>query len=421
MAANQTPTVIEKVHLICTDRGSYKFYDIELLDYGDGTYKCVGYNGAIAGHPSEPQTGTPRPQSATPVSLEEARKHFEKLERSKRKEYRDNPDKPRYVAGSSGQESAGASTAPYTPVIFAAYTAPTETKERTGVCGFLPKPIDIMRARELVTDNNYDASQKLDGIKKYVTHRGKENCFGTNKLGFRVPLAFALERELALLARITDSTAGLTLDGEEMGVYYAYDLLEYAGVDITKVEYSRRQDNLRRIAEMFERARIEEGFTGEPAIRFVRKAETTAEKVALMRLVEEQYLEGVVFANKNDPGQLLKWKQWRSLDCVIVANRGKQSVEGFVYHMGVLQSVGNINISLERYNHVLAIEERGEMAVAEVACLYASGDADARGQLQQGSVRRVRDDKLPEQCTGDQLAWCVTKKVVIDWTQALAA
>ena len=86
-----------------------------------------------------------------------------------------------------------------------------------------------------------------------------------------------------------------------------------------------------------------------------------------------------------------------------------------------MQSVGNINCSLARYNQVLEIQARGEMAVGEVACLYASGNAAARGQLQQGSVRRIRDDKLPEQCTGDQLEWCVTRKVVVDWSEALAA
>jgi hypothetical protein len=413
MTTNRTPVVVERVHLICTE-GSYKFYDIELLRFGEDLYQAVGYNGRIVGEPSDPQSGKPRPQSLGPVSYAEARLHFDALEKSKRREYSDNPHKPRYVAGDEQAEAAEAA-----PPTLAA--APAEArKERTGVRGYLPKPVEDERALDLVYDDSYDASQKLDGEKQYATLRDGDS-FGTNKLGNRIMLPAAVRRDLALLARAADSANGVTLDGEQMGAYFVYDLLELRGADLRAAEYRRRQDELLCVAERFEAARREEGLPGEPAIRFVRKAVTTADKLTLMRVVQELQLEGAVFANLLHPGQLFKWKQWRTLDVVAVANPAKRSVTGYVYHGGVLQPVGSINISEERYRRVLEIESRGGSAVSEVKCLYSSGDADARGQLQQASVMRVRDDKLPEQCTGDQLKWCVTRKVVIDWTQYAAA
>src|SRR5438105_1279869 len=101
MTTSRTPTVVEKVHLICIDSRSntYKFYDIELLDYGGGRYQAVGYNGRIKGSPADPQNGKARPQSNQPVSYAAARVHFDALERDKRREYEENPYKPRYYAG----------------------------------------------------------------------------------------------------------------------------------------------------------------------------------------------------------------------------------------------------------------------------------------------------------------------------------
>src|SRR5215210_6146928 len=109
MTTNQTPVVVERVHLICTE-GAYKFYNIELLKYGDDLYQAVGYNGRIVGEPSDPQNGKPRPQSPGPVSYRLARSHFDALEKDKRREYRDNPYKPRYVAGH--EQAADAVEAP---------------------------------------------------------------------------------------------------------------------------------------------------------------------------------------------------------------------------------------------------------------------------------------------------------------------
>ena len=268
MTINQTPVVVERVHLICTE-GAYKFYDIELLQHGEDLYQAVGYNGRIIGEPSDPQNGKPRPQSPGPVPYAEARRHFDALEKDKRREYRDNPHKPRYVAGEERADDAAAEAAP--PILAVAPAAPL--KERTGIRGFLPKPVEDERALDLVYDDSYDASQKLDGEKQYATQRA-EDSFGTNKLGNRIPLPAAVRRELALLARVTDSVSGLTLDGEQMNVYFVYDLLEFRGADLRAAEYRRRQDEMIRAAERFESARRDEGVTGEPAIRFVRKAVT---------------------------------------------------------------------------------------------------------------------------------------------------
>lgn len=412
MATSQEPVVVEKVFLICTE-GAYKYYDIELQHFGGDNYKAVGFNGGIKGAPADPQSGKPRPQSADPVPYAVARAQFDALEQDKLRKYRYNEFKPRYRAG----EEPGADGAP--AVIIAASPSAAAAKERTDVFGFLPKPIDDARALELVHDDNYDASQKLDGDKKYATHR-RSLGFGTNKLRVRVPLPAAVSQELALIAKAMDSDAGLSFDGEEMSRYWVYDLLELGGRDLRDLNYCHRQESLLVVADRFARARAEAGLTGEPMIRFLRKANTTEEKLALMRAAEEHDLEGVVFAHKHLPGQIFKWKRWRELDVVCKANT-RRSVEGFVYVGGILQSVGNVNISEARYREVLEIEARGERAVAEVKCIYASGDAAARGQLEQGSVKRIRTDKLPEQCTGDQLDHCLTKKIVVDWTQRPAA
>lgn len=106
MSTNQTPVVVERVHLICTGGNSYKFYDIVLLKFSDDLYQAVGYNGRIKGEPSDPQNGIARPQSPGPVSYRLARSQFDALERDKRREYRDNPYKPRYYGDTTTRQSA---------------------------------------------------------------------------------------------------------------------------------------------------------------------------------------------------------------------------------------------------------------------------------------------------------------------------
>ena len=106
MTTNQTPVVVERVHLICTEGSSYKFYDIVLLRFDGDLYQAVGYNGRIKGEPSDPQNGIARPQSPGPVSYRLARGHFDALERDKRREYRDNPYKPRYYGGTTTRQAA---------------------------------------------------------------------------------------------------------------------------------------------------------------------------------------------------------------------------------------------------------------------------------------------------------------------------
>ena len=114
MTTSQTPTVVEKVHLICIDSRSntYKFYDIALLKYGDDLYQAVGYNGRIKGEPSDPQNGVARPQSPGPVSYRRARGHFDALERDKRREYEENPYKPRYYASATTQRTTSSRGTP---------------------------------------------------------------------------------------------------------------------------------------------------------------------------------------------------------------------------------------------------------------------------------------------------------------------
>jgi hypothetical protein len=110
MTTNQSPTVVERVHLICTRGNSYKFYDIELLRFGEDLYQAVGYNGRIKGSPADPQSGIPRPQSPGPVSYRIARSQFDALESDKLREYEENPYKPRYYGGTTARQPAA--TAP---------------------------------------------------------------------------------------------------------------------------------------------------------------------------------------------------------------------------------------------------------------------------------------------------------------------
>lgn len=410
-------TIIEKIYLICTTGSSNKFYDLELQDYGNGKFMACGFNGGIG------QSATPRPQSETLVSEQEARRHFAAMEKKKRKEYWDDPNKQRFVAGATQQSQPAASTTTTTtpqPATEAAPVVPISSgasKTPTGINGHLPKPIDAERAKELLYDDDYDASQKFDGKKLYLTYRAGR-IIATNKLGFEIAAPSMLADEFSSLARATGNDAGLTLDGEDFFGFRVYDLLEERGVSIKEYEYSRRMANMRLLAERYARYRAEQGMTGEPLIKFVDKAQITAEKLALAAHVEAEGGEGLVFAHKFETAQIYKYKRVRRLD-VVAKTTGKRSIEGLVFHDGAFVSVGKINISEERMKRVREIVAQGEQPVCEVECLYASGLAEDGGKLQQAYVVHVREDKLPAQCTSDQMHACQTSKKVLNWREPL--
>jgi bifunctional non-homologous end joining protein LigD len=346
-------TTIDRADLFCKSGSKDAVYHIQ-IEQTEGGYVVNFQNGRAGG------TLTSKTKTEKPVTLDAARKLFDKTVKSKM------TDSPPYLMSNRVGTS-------FTEVS-------KEMAERsTGLFPQLLNEIDHTprMLESLINSPHHVAEQKFDGERRMV-HRGVGDsaAIGSNRKALQV----------ALPVDIAASMNGVvcTLDGEIIGdTLYAFDLLAINGVDLRGQGFFERKTRLDNIAHLF----------GD-AIKVVADAVTPDEKRALVERARAMGQEGVVFKRVDAPyvagrptsgGDQLKAKNWRDATVICLGSKSDR----LSIRIGVIDN----RLGTGEVVEVGAVNMIGKGAVAEgdlldVKYLYAFDG----GSLFEATFKRVRTD-----------------------------
>jgi bifunctional non-homologous end joining protein LigD len=351
-----TDIATERVTLYYRQGSSDKIYQCAIEPSGPGFAVTFAYGR----RGSTLNTGT---KTAEPVGYDEARKIFDKLVREKTTKG--------YTPGEDG-----------TP-----YQQTDNEPRATGIVPQLCNPIDETEARHLLSDPAWLTQEKFDGKRLLVQRRG-DSIIGINRKGLTVSLP----------KPIVQCAAGLPsqqflIDGECVGdTFIAFDLLEYACVDLRGQPYRKRLDKLYCLPV---------AALGEPIVS-VQTAIKPIPKRAMLAELRQRNCEGIVFKRIEAPhtpgrpasgGDWLKLKFTATCSCIVARTNGnKRSVMLELINGDKHIAVGSVTIPA---NH--AIPTAGQ--IVEVRYLYAYPG----GSLYQPVYLGARDDVVAAECRASQL------------------
>lgn len=307
-------------------------------------------------------TGTKTPQ---PIPLEQARKVFEKLVRSKlRKGYRHTVNPP-------GQP----------------YHRSVDEGRDTGIRPQLLNPIEESEVGHLIRSSKFCLQQKHDGRRLLVRKQG-DSIVGINRRGLAMAIPEPIREAVASIP------CDLLIDGEAVGdTMHAFDLLEFEGSSLRHMGYLQRFEILMGLI-----------LRPQPGLCWIATPVDPDDKRAAYEELRAEGAEGVVFKDIDAPytpgrpnsgGPQLKFKFVETASFLVAGRNGtKRSVAlELVTAEGNRVSAGNVTIPS---NH--QVPSKG--SVVEVRYLYAHRES---GAVYQPVYLGPRDDIPPDECTVDQL------------------
>ena len=267
--------------------------------------------------------------------------------------------------------------------------------------GYRPQLLNIIEESEAeakLSDDRYVMQQKHDGRRHAVRQDSASTLLGINKLGRAVPVDSKVEAALATLFK---HTGGYHVDGEKVGTYFLFDLLQdgptEAAGDIRKKGYIHRMNRLEQIA-----AEHPEAFK-DGSIRVTETWIGTEAKTKAYAALKAAKAEGVVFKLRNAPytagrpnsgGDHLKFKFYAEASFIVKKVNTQRSVElGLITPEGIVQGMGNCTIPANQ-----SIPEAG--SIIEVRYLYAFPNG---GKVYQPTFKELRNDILAGECLTTQL------------------
>lgn len=260
----------------------------------------------------------------------------------------------------------------------------------TRLVPMLASPVDIDDLPELIQDENWAFDQKLDGQRRLVAVTdGQPQAVG--RRGATAKLPREIQRDLAVLGG-----GDWLVDGELIGTaLWVFDLIRLRTTASTSTRRSRSEGarwmgslrTSRRAPFMYCRASRPPPRSRCWSTRFV----TVVAKVSSARHVDGRYEFGKRSQN------MRKAKFFRDIDVVVTRLRvdGRENFGIGLVRGGELIEIGTCSALYRSIGNV----EVGQ--VVTVRYLYAN----ERGHLQHPSQPQLRTDKLPEECTFDQLIY----------------
>jgi len=338
--------MIKSVDLYFKDGGSDKEYHAKIE--AEGTGYVVNF--AYGRRGNALMIGT---KTQSPVSIEEAKKIFEKLVNEKRAKG--------YTESGDGK----------------AFAMSAKAGKVSGLLPQLLNPIGEDECEKLLKDDDYGAQKKFDGKRIMIRKKGK-SIDGSNRKGLVVSLPQEIVDELS-------SWPDCEIDGELVGnIYNVFDMLSKDGKDLRKRDYQGR------CAQLPIRGTY---------VKVAELAVTEVAKKSLYKTLVKQKQEGIVFKRLDAPysvgrpnsgGTQLKFKFYATCSAV-VGSINKQRSVGLL--MGGI-SVGNVTIHPNK-----DIPKIGD--VVEIKYLYAYDG----GSLYQPQYIGVRDDIDADDCKLAQLKY----------------
>lgn len=306
-------------------------------------------------------TGT---KTLTPVDYAMAKKIFDKLVAEKTAKG--------YTVGEAG-----------TP-----YQQTPKENRATGILPQLLNPVEEDQTHKLLTDPAWWAQEKYDG-KRILIRRSDDRIEGINRSGLIVSLPQPIVQTALKLGGMQ-----WIIDGELIGDdFTAFDVLEYACVNLRNEPYSKRFKVLGGFVPCSSAARI----------GVIDTATTVNAKRGLLDALRRAKREGIVFKRKDSRyvpgrpasgGDQLKLKFVATASCIVSGMNGsKRSVKlHLIGEDGSRVLVGSVTIPS---NH--AFPTIGQ--IVEVRYLYAYPG----GSLFQPVYLGVRQDITVDQCKLSQL------------------
>ena len=183
----------------------------------------------------------------------------------------------------------------------------------------LPQLLNEVSEEELenlINDDRYIAQEKMDGERRPLKKTSTET-FGINKKGHRV----------STIKKILDSVSNqetILLDGEQVGnTLYVFDCLELNGKNLKNQKLEKRLEVL-------------DSLTLGQSIKIVPTAKTAKEKRSLLKKLQKENKEGIVFklasskyesGRPSSGGPALKYKFYKTATVKVEAHtEGKRSV-----------------------------------------------------------------------------------------------
>lgn len=358
MTATQTKT-IDSIRLEADSQSANgKFYQIEINEVRGG-YTVDFAHGAVG---DTPRIGTKTPK---PVSLEDARKAYEKLVKSK-------------VHGDSHYSPVtNVREMPKRPV-------PATATTPGWIAPRLLNDVDESQIVAMAEAENWWVQIKHDGDRVQLHAVQGVPTFYSGRSGKlrAVPVKIA--------TALAKSRSTFVIDGEQIDdTIWAFDLLSIGGTDLRHEPYENRYASLEALLKLL----------GIKTIKLVKSAKTHAAKVQMILDAKNDNEEGVVFVAKTAPyvagrparlGTSQRFKFVASGSFMVIQHnhegRGKQSIDvGF--HDGVV--IGTCSVIGKQ------IPEIGQ--VVEVAYLYVES------KLVQPRLKGIRHDVPVKACNRRQL------------------
>lgn len=351
----------DQISLYFTEGSSDKEYHAQIVAQGDG--HAVNFQYGRRG--SALQTGS---KTAAPVPYDKARKIYDKLVAEKMSKG--------YTTGETG----------------VAFQASSKEARVSGIVPQLLNAIEESETSRFLRDRGYCAQQKMDGERRMIRKIGNV-VSGINRKGLVVPLPLPLVEAVQAA-----NYPSFLLDGELIGNrFYAFDTLEYSGINIENRPYGERFAATCSLVAAIENDQI--------VLVPHAHADSPGTKLVLFLDTKKAGLEGVVFkdiAAVYSPGRpasggpQLKYKFVESASCLVdKVNDGKRSVAlCLMDKWGDAVPVGNVTVPPN-----YAMPAAG--AIVEVQYLYAYPG----GSLYQPVYHGERDDIDVSACSMDQLKY----------------
>lgn len=351
---------IQCITLYNQTNGRDAVYKLAIEPHGDG-YKVIYQNGRRG------STLTRGEKTPNPVTLEVATKEFNKVMKSKMSSG--------YVEGTDDGNTI---------------VAAEDDGTKSTVVMMLSNAIDEEEAQRLIHDDNWLMQEKHDGERRGI-EKTDSSVHGINRKGLYVGLSSSIANSAKAIL------ASCIIDSEDLGVAaVAFDMLELGGVDIRTRPYIERLQSLERLIGDMETI---------SAIRCVKTAYTTEEKLKLYAEVKARKGEGVVFKHRyseyeggrpNSGGMHLKRKFVERCTAIVSGiHSTKRSVSvKLLDEEGIAFDVGNVTIPP---NYDMPDCDQ----TVEIEYLYAYFG----GSLYQPVYRGVRTDIETSACTMKQLKY----------------
>ena len=239
------------------------------------------------------------------------------------------------------------------------------------------RPIHIVDPTFYFESPSWTMQEKLDGKRCVISTGSKLSALSRNNL----PLQLSEE----LHGFLCGLPPGWTFDGELIGsVYYVFDVLEVNSNQVSNFSWKDRYNILTSILTK--------------DYEFIKLVPCLTSKSAEFDRLRQDNTEGVIFKDLRSSytgGEWFKFKFYKSVDCIVTdtALNSKNSLELSVYTDNRLLPIGQLSSLTGDGPRVKCGD------IVEVTYLKFTTNR----RLYQASNPKLRTDKLPEECTIEQL------------------